>query len=54
MKMKFDLKGALIFGLLGWVLGVLLGAINLFPAMIDGVINYIGLFLGFLFGGFDF
>ena len=49
-KFQFDLKGAILFGILGWVLGSLLDATAIFNAIAN--IPAIGLFLGVLLGGF--
>ena len=49
-KFHFDLKGAILFGILGWVLGTLLDATTIFNAIAN--ISAIGLFLGVLLGGF--
>ena len=50
MKFKFDIKSSLIFGILFYILGLILGATGIFSMIAN--LEYIGLFLGVLIGGF--
>jgi hypothetical protein len=49
-KIDFSIKGALVLGILGFVLGLIIVATGVF-SMIPHL-EYIGLLLGFLYGGF--
>ena len=49
-KLGFNRLGAIIFGILGWVLATLLDATGIFGAIAN--LPEIGLFIGVLAGGF--
>jgi len=49
-KFAFDLKGAIIFGIVGWILATLLNSTAIFSAIAN--LPEIGLFLGVIFGAF--